>query len=274
MSEKLGTVETYDSSENNQDIKKSIGRTALDFFYSNSDELPEYIGRREPDLAFRMDAARAVIDRINKQDAFKEAWSNKESRLEYISADNFPGFYQVVNSALRGIDFKKSVDLTAHLPSLGTPRGVDKYSALIRGHEAIQEYIADSEEDIDTKLFKVASASEALIVWTHLFGDGNGRTSRFVASLIESEPGESMDGVIKQAASKWARPKKIYNPFHETVGFLDHDLNSGEVVIYNDEHRNELLERKKNAPDDIEGMYMNIKTLLEGDNWKKFNRKI
>jgi Fic/DOC family. len=200
-----------------------------------------------------------------------EYFAEPTNRLEFIkgqSAAEFFSMAQYVNAKLRG---EKAHELRHHrpaekdgafLPILHTPASSDKPEAFARGYAAIQEYLDSTDDPTEKQIEGTAMATEALIIWVHPFADGNGRTSRFIAKLIE-EGGTDTEALIAETASNARRPMDYRGKLATKESRLADADN--EDLMYDDDERAELRASAEQLPDDIEGMYLSIKRLLETD---------
>jgi hypothetical protein len=148
------------------------------------------------------------------------------------------------------------------IPGLHTPSYEDKIPAFKEGYRAIQEYITNSSDPIDKKIRSVAMAVEALVIWTHPFNDGNGRTSRFLGKLIE-EGADDVDALVEETASRVKRGR-VYDKVLATKEYKLMIANA-EDVFMDDDERDELRVRAESLPSDIEGIYRSVQRLLQDD---------
>lgn len=200
-----------------------------------------------------------------------EYFAEPTNRLEFIKGQSASEFFlmaQYVNAKLRG---EKVHELRHHrpaekdgafLPMLHTPASADKPEAFARGFAAIQEYLDSTDDPTDTQIEATAMATEALIIWVHPFADGNGRTSRFMAKLIE-DGGADTDALVAETASGASRPMDYRSKLATKESKLA-DANNQDLM-YDDDEREALRIAAEQLPDDIEGIYLSIKRLLETD---------
>lgn len=197
-----------------------------------------------------------------------EYFSDPNNRLEFIkgqTADSFLQLSRYINAKLRGekphhLNSQPQEMLGAGLPMMHTPSGQDKPAAFASGFTAIQEYLANTEDSIEEQIAGAAKATEALIIWVHPFVDGNGRTSRFLAKLIEDGAVDSEE-LVKQTVSSADRKTYYKHRYATKEGKLE-DANNEDLILDNDE-REEMRVAADKLPTDIQAMYANIKRLLE-----------
>lgn len=199
----------------------------------------------------------------------QEFFADPKNRLEFLEGQDAAGFYRLaqhINARLRGLiprEVRRDDDEKgAFLPMLHTPSHADKPDAFRRGFDAIHEYLRDSGDLPEAKLEKVAAAAEALVIWVHPFNDGNGRTSRFMGKFIE-QGGTDSDALIAETISGYNRGT-VYNFKLRTRESELSDANNEDLLLDDDE-REEMRAKAEMLPDDIEGMYLSIKRLLESD---------
>lgn len=199
-----------------------------------------------------------------------------ESRLEYfLDKNNSFRWVIAANAGSRGkdlgelwSDLRSGKEGHGMLPALHTPAARDKLACFNSGVEAIQEYVNSSRESTEEKLDAIAMAYEALIIWTHIFNDGNGRTSRFIGKLIEDGLGD-VDGLVAETISGDNR-QTVYSPTVETREGVLEDLNNSELSVPNED---ELRDNLDSFPNDIEGMKLNIKAILEDEELRRAYRR-
>lgn len=199
-----------------------------------------------------------------------------ESRLEYfLDKNNSFRWVIAANAGSRGkdlgelwSDLRSGKEGHGMLPALHTPAARDKLACFNSGVEAIQEYVNSSRESTEEKLDAIAMAYEALIIWTHIFNDGNGRTSRFIGKLIEDGLGD-VDGLVAETISGDNR-QTVYSPTVETREGVLEDLNNSELSVPNED---ELRAKLDSLPNDIEGMKLNIKAILEDKELRRAYRR-
>ncbi|MBP7760517.1 MAG: Fic family protein [Candidatus Saccharimonadales bacterium] len=217
----------------------------------------------------RGDAAK-FIDAIIGRHA--EYFSDAENRLEFVRDQDPHEFLRLArfaNANLRGERWGKlryTNERGSFLKNLHTPAFEDKVDAFCSGFRAIQEYIQQSDDPQERKLRATGMAIEALIIWTHPFNDGNGRTSRFMASLIESGVGntdtllaETISNVSRQAEYPRKRTTKeamLHWAAIIKLPDIDFDDDTDTEVA-----RLEAL--AETLPNDVDGMYNDIKYLLD-----------
>lgn len=153
---------------------------------------------------------------------------------------------------------------------LHTPSHEDKIPAFCEGYRAIQEYIAESPDDVDKKIAGVALAVEALVIWTHPFNDGNGRTSRFLAKLIE-EGATDIDSLVNETSSNRIRRRTFNQKVVTRESVLENANN--EDMMFDDDEREEMRQQAETLPSDIEGMYTSVRNLLYDDALQQRTRR-
>lgn len=199
-----------------------------------------------------------------------------ESRLEYfLDKNNSFRWVIAANAGSRGkdlgelwSDLRSGKEGHGMLLALHTPAARDKLACFNSGVEAMQEYVNSSRESTEEKLDAIAMAYEALIIWTHIFNDGNGRTSRFIGKLIEDGLGD-VDGLVAETISGDNR-QTVYSPTVETREGILEDLNNSELSVPNED---ELRDNLDSFPNDIEGMKLNIKAILEDEELRRAYRR-
>lgn len=195
-----------------------------------------------------------------------------KERLGMFSNNTVLRSLTTINARLRGKDSKEAwEDLRAGkeghgiLPLDYTPAGGAKIDCISKGTEAIKDYIDSSKDDMSTKLDTVAMAWEMLIVRTHLFNDGNGRTSRFVAEFIRNGL-DNKESLLKTATS-------TVNPVYRRI------LKSRESMLYDaanydlaisEEDRETLRNQAEEAPSEVEVMERHVKLILDDKEYRDY----
>jgi hypothetical protein len=219
-------------------------------------------------LARQKDAQKLVSDFIGGQEEYFKDPANRLEFIGQLDADEFFNMARYANAVLRGEDPDEMEVLDekgSSLLLLHTPSEDDKPVAFRNGFKAIQEYIWGGADSLEKKIEGVSMAIEALIIWTHAFNDGNGRTSRFLASLIEND-GNDIDKIVRETISRSTRGRSYG---HEGLrratreGWLE-DANNSELML-DDEERAEMRREADDLPNDVDAMYLDIKRLLEDD---------
>lgn len=205
---------------------------------------------------------------------YAEFFAQPENRLEFIKGQTAKDFFRIsqyINSKVRGekpheLRQRPEERLGGALPMLHTPKSSDKLPAFSRGFDAIQEYLADTEDDADMQIEGVAMAAEALIIWVHPFTDGNGRTSRFMAKLIE-DGASDLSELAEETVSSRARALMYRDKLDSREGVLA-DADNDELML-DDNERDALRKEAEELPDDIEATYLSVKRILEDDTLRK-----
>lgn len=217
-----------------------------------------------------------VEEFIGKVDFMGDRLNSPESRLEYfLDKNNSFRWVIAANAGSRGkdlgelwSDLRSGKEGHGMLLLLHTPAARDKLACFNSGVEAIQEYVNSSRESTEEKLDAIAMAYEALIIWTHMFNDGNGRTSRFIGKLIEDGLGD-VDGLVAETISGDNRQTGYFPTVETREGILE-DLNNSELSVPNED---ELRDNLDSFPNDIEGMKLNIKAILEDKELRRAYRR-
>lgn len=142
-----------------------------------------------PNLDRHQEAQQLLHDFELTQDA--EFFSEPSRRIEFMQSLDYDDFVDIsthINARVRGYEPRDQVNAHeegSYLPMLKTPLAEEKPEALRMGFDVIQRYLAQSPDDDEQKAKSAGMAVEALIVWTHPFNDGNGRTSRFLGKFLE-----------------------------------------------------------------------------------------
>ncbi len=212
------------------------------------------------------DTRQLVHDLIGTHEEF---FADPINRLDFIlsqDSDDFQRLAKYTNAKLRG---KKPHTIRqdeeekgGFLPSMHTPSIEDKPEAFKKGYIAIQDYIQQSPDSIEKKIEGVAMATEALVIWVHPFNDGNGRTARFLAKLVE-DGASNIDELVAETASGRIR-RRIYTDKYATKESTLASANN-EDIMYEEDEREEMRQRAKEMPDDVSSMYFSIQRLLEND---------
>lgn len=224
------------------------------------------------ELETRRHDAEKLVDSIVGRHA--EFFNQPENRLQFIaeqSAEDFLRLSQFVNASLRGHPYgqlRKDVkEDRGGFIAMHTPDSPDKKPAFYRGFEAIKEYLRETTDDTDTQTENVALAIEGLVIWVHPFRDGNGRTSRFLASIIKDGIADipslvenSIDGTERGLDYKRAiLPKSFYK---KEIEFAEMMSNSGSNTDYYDLKLAEYNIAYDNAPDDANSVYLEVESVL------------
>lgn len=199
----------------------------------------------------------------------QELFAEPQNRLDFIkgqTAEDFLRLAQHINAKLRGKKpHEVKIDQTERggfLPMLHTPSRDDKPVAFKNGFDMIQSYLGTSFDSTEKKIEGTAMAVEALVIWVHPFNDGNGRTSRFMAKLIE-DGATDIDELINETAIKGER-NRLYSDVCATREAAISDADNEDIMLEDDE-RDELREKAKTLPSDIDGIRLSIWNLLTKD---------
>lgn len=225
----------------------------------------------EQERAIRENDTRQLVhDLIGRH---TELFADPNNRIEFVQSQGAEDFLRIakyVNAKLRSEKphelRQREDERGAFLPMMHTPSLEDKPAAFKRGYEAIQEYAKASPDSVDKKIEGIAMATEALVIWVHPFNDGNGRTGRFLAKLIE-EGAVDVDSLAAETASGSNRARIYDDKFASREGRLAAADN--EDIMYDDDEREEMREMAKSSPTDIESMYLSVKRLLEDDSLRQ-----
>lgn len=231
---------------------------------------------KEQEAVERLDKVNQLVRDVIGRHA--EFFADPENRLEFVKSHSAKDFYmisQYVNAKLRGerpheLRLLKGERAGGSLPMMHTPKSSDKPKAFSRGYAAIQEYLATTTDSIEKQIEGVAMATEALIIWVHPFVDGNGRTSRFMAKLIE-DGATDIDALAQETAFREER-NTIYKSRYMTKESMLADANNEDLMLEDDE-RDEMRQRAEKLPSDPVGMYLSIKRLLDNDDVRSESAK-
>lgn len=198
---------------------------------------------------------------------YSDFFARPENRLEFIKSQPAEDFYRIaqyVNAKVRGekprvLRLNPEEKLGASLPLLHTPKSSDKIPSFNRGFAAIQDYLKETADPVETQIEAVAMATEALIIWVHPFNDGNGRTSRFMSKLIESGASDT-DELVEETVDAGAR--LMYYPQKLSSRESTHEIANNPDIILDDDERKSLRLDANSLPNDIEAMYLSVERLL------------
>ena len=222
------------------------------------------------------DASKLIHDIIGRNAEF---FADSNNRLEFVKGQTAESFFtisQYINAKLRGekpheLRRREDEKLGGSLPGMHTPNYTDKPLAFSRGFDAIQEYLSLTTDSTEKQIEGIAMATEALIIWVHPFYDGNGRTSRFMAKLIE-EGATDIDTLVQETTQSRFRKATYYSKYLTKEDRLA-DANNEDIIFEDDDERDEMRKTAENLPPDTEGMYLSIKRLLGSDEVRERSAK-
>lgn len=224
-------------------------------------------GSDSEELAQRISDTRKLVDSLIGRHA--EYFADSNNRLEFLEQQNSDDFFRMaqhVNARLRGAIPAKMRnepgETGGFLPLLHTPSSDDKPQAFKSGFNAIQEYLLSTDDNTDVKIEATAMAVEALVIWVHPFNDGNGRTARFMAKLIE-DGASDVESLVDETVSALNRPLSYSQKPVSREELLSDAENTD--IMYDDNERNDIRKRAEDLPDDIETIYLGVKQLLEDE---------
>lgn len=199
---------------------------------------------------------------------YAEYFNDPGVRIDFIKDQGAGGLLKIarhINARLRG-EIPRVVrndpnETGVYLQGIHTPDASVKPAAFMRGFDAIQEYLAETDDSAQEQARKVSLAVEALVIWVHPFNDGNGRTSRFLAEFIEKGATDK-DRLVSATSDRKSRSFKHLRGILETRESLLAGLNHEDVFI-DDDVREAMRLRADSSPDDVEGMYLSIKRLID-----------
>lgn len=198
-----------------------------------------------------------------------EYFAEPENRIDFLvhqDPEDFLRIAQYVNAKLRG---EKPSQLrndknegNGALPMMHTPHKTVKPEAFRRGFAEVQKYLEESDDDTEKKILGAAMAVEALMIWVHPFNDGNGRTSRFLAKMIESGATD-IDDLIAQTSFK--RNRGSY--YRERYASRESEFATAndDDIILDDEERAEMRKKAEEMPPDVRAIPLSIMRLLNDE---------
>lgn len=209
----------------------------------------------------------SLIDDFN---LLKDAnyFADPEHRLELIkglSTEEFIDLAYHVNARMRNQDPRdreNRLDVGASLPLLGTPEPSEKANAFQAGYDVIREYLLNSNDTVGHKLSGVGMAIEALVIWVHLFNDGNGRTARFLGKFIEDGT-VLIDDLRAETTSQESRLRDYGNGLRVD----EYNLVKNQDILW-DEGELEEIKAKTEMPVGL-GIELSIKRLLYDDKYRQ-----
>lgn len=219
------------------------------------------------ELELREDETRGLIhDIVGRHTEF---FADPENRIDFLvhqEPGDFLKIAQYVNAKLRG---EKPHQLrndenegNGVLPAMHTPHKTVKPEAFQRGFAEVQRYLEESDDDTEKKIQGAAMAVEALTIWVHPFNDGNGRTSRFLAKMIESGA-TNIDDLIDQTSSKQNR-ESLYKERYASRESLVATANDDDIML-DDEERDEIREKAEKTSSDVHAIPLSIRRLLNDE---------
>lgn len=237
----------------------------------NNTDRQRLSGNDAGEQSMRIKDTQALIDGlVGRHERFFADPSNRIQFMLETSPDGFLDMTRYVNAKLRGekprILRLDSSEQGASLRLLHTPDKENKPEAFRQGYAEIQNYLHSSEDDIDTKIKGAAMAIEALIIWVHPFNDGNGRTSRFMARMVESGVSDVPD-LISQTVSNQNRG--VYNREKlQSMESILAEANNPNIML-DDEERSELRKQAAEAPNDTDAISLSIRQLLDSGSMRQ-----
>lgn len=205
-----------------------------------------------------------VQDHIDDLMPLQDKLNDPDERLEMVLSDRYVGLLINTNALLRGktfddlrSEFLSGKEGHGTLPMMHTPATKDKINCLNSGIEVMREWANSSDRPVEEKLDAVAEAYESLIVWTHMFNDGNGRTGRFIGELIRSGLSDTdrLAATVSRSGKRMMRP-----PYVRTREGILESLENSELFVPNEEYLRANLDK---FPNDVDGMGANICHLLK-----------
>lgn len=212
-----------------------------------------------------------LIDDLKSSERLGKTLYDSEMMLDFLSNSDVADVLSLlvtINAGLRGVERKKLVENMNNggegswLLSLHTPASSqDKHDYMVAGIEEIGRYIDSSGEDVDQKKEAVSMAYEALIVWTHMFNDGNGRTSRFMAELIKNGLNDE-EHLVSEAVSGVDRI--TYRHTIATKEYIKWLQSSNDILLEKSD------ERDPNAyMSDIEAIKLEMQKILQNPDYRE-----
>lgn len=118
-------------------------------------------------------------------------------------------------------------------------------------------------------------AAEALIVWVHPFNDGNGRTSRFFAKMIEDGP-DDYEGLLAHTVSNngQAGRRRFYRPAQDSRVGRETGINNFDIIhswdLEDDPEKAaamkaRALEYARSLPGIVDATAISVEKLLEDE---------
>lgn len=129
-----------------------------------------------------------------------------------LTPDNLVGIIYMINSTLRGgVDNRRDTpsDINGNTQADGAD---DREQCLKSAAGEVIDYLNSSDEPDERKLDRAGMALGAATLWTHRFSDGNGRTHRFITSLVSRGTSDingltlSAMGLFKDESGKFNVP--------------------------------------------------------------------
>lgn len=214
---------------------------------------------KESTLDRIQDATRLIEDFSLAEDAeyFADP-PNRVAFLQSLTTDEFVGIAQHINARMRGFEPRDQInahDRGGFLPMLGTPSADEKPEAFRTGFETIKAYLEESSDTPRKKLKSAAMATEALVIWVHLFNDGNGRTSRFLGKFIEDGTTDT-----EQLVAETADNNNRLRMYDGKLRIDQYNIYKDMDVLLDEDEEEEL---KKTKMPVVEGISLSLKRLME-----------
>lgn len=220
----------------------------------------------QEELQLRREDVGKLLDRLVGR--CTEYFNDPSVRIDFIKDQGGGGLLKIarhINARLRGeiprVIRNDPNETGAYLQGIHTPDASVKIAAFMRGFDAIQEYLAKTDDNAQEQARKVSLATEALVIWVHPFNDGNGRTSRFLAEFIE-KGATDREGLVSATSDRKGRSPQHLRGILKTRESVLAAANN-EDIFFGDDEREEMRLEADSLPDDVESMYLSIKKLID-----------